>query len=315
MFYMNIKLDSWMTCMYETLKYKTINNIILPGTHNSATYKFDFNNSFIWNNSFVKKIKPFRDICCVKNIAINWSKCQQMTIFEQLCNGVRIFDFKISYDNINNIYYITHTFTCVKLIDVLNDIIKFMKIDNKEIIIIICKPDWDNINTMYNVSDDFTNNIIAYLGNYLFANINVFPTVEQMIICKKRIIFSYEYATDTLLWDDLLFNLPWTNTSNVKSKLEGLNNSLLSFKEGYHNTLDCFLTPQTSDVAKSIFKSIFICGCCVQNKCLYELANKFKKQLNNFIYNNKQNFKYLSGIFFDYIDNTIISTVIEINNT
>lgn len=306
---MQTDLCNWMSNMYDILKLKPINTIIMPGSHDSGAYVVNFKDSFIWNNNIVTKIKPFRNISCVTNLITNWTKCHKGTIYNQLCNGMRIFDLRVSYDSNNKIFYITHTFTCVNMIDVINDIKKFMNLYPKEIVIICCKPDWENRGTMYNVPDDFLNYITSNLNNYLYDNIGSFPTYEDMISANKRLIFAYSYASNEMIWNDILFNLPWTNTSNVDAKLTGLENSINSFQKGYCNVLDFILTPQTSDIVKSVFA----CGCCSQNNTLYGLAQKINKQLDKFVSTNKDKFGLTSGFFFDYPNTDIINSVIDLN--
>jgi hypothetical protein len=307
---MTNNLNSWMTDMYDQLKSKPINNIIMPGTHDSGTYQFDINGSTIWNNSIVNNVKLVRNWPCVKSMIINWSKCHNGTIYDQLCNGIRTFDFRVSYDSTNNIFYITHTFTCVKMINILNDINKFMDLNKKEIIVICCKPDFDNRDTMYNSDfniflDFVTNN----LNNNLYDSIGSFPTYEQMIEANKRIIFSYEDASSGTIWNESLFNLPWTNTSTVSQKIIGLENSLKSFQTGYFNVLDFMLTPQTNDIVKSAFLG----GCCFPCLTLRGFAKKMNRQLANFISTNKSNFANLSGFIFDFPDIDVIQAVINLN--
>lgn len=40
---MSTNLSNWMNNNFNTLKKKFINEIILPGTHNSGTYKINLN--------------------------------------------------------------------------------------------------------------------------------------------------------------------------------------------------------------------------------------------------------------------------------
>ena len=305
----NLNLNTWMADMYDTIKSKSITNIIMPASHDSGAYKLDINNSSMWTNDIVKKLKPFKNLACVKSIITNWTVCHHNTIYEQLCKGIRVFDFRVSHDSTANIFYITHTFTCVNMIDVLNDIKKFLNMYPKEIVIVCCKPDWENRGTMYQVPEEFMNYIANNLNGYLFDNIGSFPTYENMIDANKRVLFSYLNGSDGVIWDEFLFNLPWTNTSDVNVKLTGLENSLKDFKSEYYNVLDFTLTPQTSNIVKSVFLG----GCCLPCSTLYGLSQKINVELATFIEKNKGNFGNLSGFFFDFPSVDAIKMVISLN--
>jgi len=304
-----INLHNWMEFLYDNIKSKHINNIILPGTHNSGAYTIDFKNSFIWNNDIINKIKPFRNLACTKKAIINWTVCHNNSIYNQLYNGIRVFDFRISYDNTSDIFYITHTFTCITLVEAINDIIRFINEQPKEIIIIYSKPDWENRTTMYDVGRKFIDFICKQLENYLYDNIGYFPTLEDMVKINKRIIFTYTEDSNGYIWSDLFFDVSWTNTSKIDLKLKGLENSLLSYREGYFNVLDFILTPQVND----IIKSILLCQCCISSATLKGFANKINRQLNNFISKNKHHFNNLSSIYFDFPSVDTIYTVISLN--
>ena len=65
-------LCDWMNQLNKEIESKSINEIIIPGSHDANTYTI----------SKINALAPF-------------AKCQHKTIFEQLCMGVRFFDLRV----------------------------------------------------------------------------------------------------------------------------------------------------------------------------------------------------------------------------
>ena len=66
--------------------------MILPGTHNSGSYKLNLDNMY--------------NLPIVSHIIENWTLNQKWNIYQQLVNGVRMFDIDISYFDYNFIQVI-----------------------------------------------------------------------------------------------------------------------------------------------------------------------------------------------------------------
>lgn len=301
-------MQSWMWNKYESLKTVPINKIMLPGTHNSGTYIVDFNNSFIWNNDIVNKLKKYKSWSSVKKITTNWTKCQEMTIYEQLRAGIRLIDLRVS--QYEGVYYITHTLTCVNIDVVLDDIVNFLEENSNEALVICCKPDWENRGTMNNITVDFYNYVCNKIGNYLCPSSQTFPTYGEIVDMKKNIIFTYnEYVTDDRIWNSFMFNNPWTNTSDIKKKLEGLEQSITEQESDLLNTLDFMLTPQTSDIVKSVLTF----GCFYHCASIRGMAGKFNNYLDKFIITNDTKLHNTGGIFMDFPSIENIKKIVEYN--
>lgn len=78
-------------------------------------------------------------------------KCQNRTIYQQLQEGVRVIDLRISglfdYRYSNEMeYWCSHSFLTVPLRIVLSDIRKFIRENPTEVVIVEIKGDWSPIN-------------------------------------------------------------------------------------------------------------------------------------------------------------------------
>jgi len=95
-------------------------DLVHPGTHNSGTYT---------TKNSLSVIKKF-------------VVCQELTIYQQLECGVRVFDLRIAgylpnpeiSKEIN--FWVAHTFLCVPLSEVLSDIAKFINEHPTEVIVV-----------------------------------------------------------------------------------------------------------------------------------------------------------------------------------
>ena len=121
-----ITLNSWMEDNYTDHYFLFDSLNVVPATHNSGAV-------------FSKKIKnciPWR-----------WSKCQYLTITDQLNNGIRCLDLRLKLvrDSSNNSHYqIVHYFeSTYSFMDIMNEVNAFLKENPKETVFIMMKPDWN----------------------------------------------------------------------------------------------------------------------------------------------------------------------------
>lgn len=206
---------------------------MLIGTHNSASYEFNFNISF-WDKKtkweWLRLLAKF--FPCIRNKIIDISKCQMFNISEQLKMGVRVLDLRISFAN--NTFYISHTFCCVTLTDVLIQIKDYMDSINDDSsknlpIILMISPDYNNKHTLINKEKILISTFQTYLESYLDTN-------KILAYYKPININIYEYKE----FKDLggLNNI-WFNSPNVEDFCEKF------FNTDFENIddLGCILTP------------------------------------------------------------------------
>lgn len=105
------------------VKERKLNELLLPGTHNSHAYKLNFAKPLgkLKKFALVLRLFPF-----FKKILANWTQIQKMDLSSQLKAGIRFLDFRVSYHNQEKRYYLTHTFTCMPLEEGLQEVKGFM---------------------------------------------------------------------------------------------------------------------------------------------------------------------------------------------
>lgn len=127
----NFNLKTWMTYYWDCIKYLLLKEIIMPGTHDSATGIMSKTNAQRSSDGLAPTVVP-------ASAMVQWCKTQDLTIAKQLEIGVRFFDLRPSVEK-NNVVYLSHGLLGEKLSDVLRDIANFCRENPRELIIIKVK--------------------------------------------------------------------------------------------------------------------------------------------------------------------------------
>lgn len=163
-----ISLNSWMEDNYTDHYFLFDSLNVVPATHNSGAV-------------FSKKIKnciPWR-----------WSKCQYLTITDQLNNGIRCLDLRLKLvrDSSNNSHYqIVHYFeSTYSFMDIMNEVNAFLKENPKETVFIMMKPDWNTRkNWEFNDLDIMWKKIRDL--DFVFKKNDSYEGVEKLLLHQLR---------------------------------------------------------------------------------------------------------------------------------
>ena len=135
------KLDSWMESLYPLLKHKKLNEIAIPGTHNSGSYPISVGSRTTGDiidlshlSDFEESIPAMLDL--LSRVGPRWSKCQELSILDQLKMGVRYLDLRVYCDEVTDEYYLEHSFLGSNLTDELLQIARFVGDHPKEVVIL-----------------------------------------------------------------------------------------------------------------------------------------------------------------------------------
>ncbi|XP_049364183.1 uncharacterized protein LOC125828920 [Solanum verrucosum] len=183
---------NWMSTLASERLH--VNQIVWPGTHNSATeYVGD----------------PIITRPC--------GRCQRLSIYQQLVIGVRVFDIRVQKDRL-----VCHDILNGYNVDVvINDVKTFLLETHSEIIIL-------EISREFGQQDpsDFDRYLEAELGEFLIhQDDNVFnKTIAELlpkrIICIWKPRNSPELRQGGQLWSSCYLKGDWTNTDLPETKFE-----------------------------------------------------------------------------------------------
>lgn len=289
-------MDNWITNLIKKKSDLTLNNLILPGTHNSACHKLNLDCGY--------------NFPIISHVIQNWTLNQNLTVYEQLVNGVRMLDIDISY--IDNKFYTSHTF----IIDELENLFEQLKKYNEEcgdiyIIKFICRDNInnENISELANIINNIFKNKIILPENYP----NVLNTpLSTFINSQQNMIIYMDYQNHPFYNTKIHLYSSWTNDNDISNSLYS-NNLVLNQMSGLKTInsnvlmdLNWTLTPTYKEVIYGTF-------CC----CDYYNINTWTKTYNNLLFdfykNNKNKFNNINVISLDFINKNLISKIIDLN--
>lgn len=304
-------MNKWMEYCDE-IHNKPINKIVLPATHNSGAYNINFNINY--QNKWLKLSNSLgKRISFIENIIQSWTLTQKKNIYQQLMSGIRLFDFRVSY--YENEYYISHTYFCVKLNEVLGDIRKFMDENTGEIIILQFSNDWEH---RYEMDMKKNNEVASKIFRKLQPLISypsAFKTYNEMVNTNQRIIVFYNISNINnfnYLWSIKHYYDPWDNTDDVEEKIQMLKDDFDKMTDDRINFISLTLTPQSKTVIKSVIKKILLP--CSKAKNIKYLSKEIQNEFKNIIKENKDKIHLLSGIKMDYPSKDLIKDIINLNS-
>ena len=289
-------MDTWITNLTKKNPDLTLNNLILPGTHNSACHKLTLDCGY--------------NFPIVSHIIKNWTLNQKFSVYEQLVNGVRMLDIDISY--IDNKFYTSHTF----IIDELEDVLEQLKLYNEEygdiyIIKFICRDNINNENVaeLANIINNIFKNKIVLPQNYP----NVLNTpLSTFINSKQNMIIYMDYQNHMFFNTKLYLYSIWTNDNDISDSICSNNiilNQMSGLKTINNNVLmdiNWTLTPTYKEVIYGTF-------CCCDFYDIKSWTNLYNLLFFDFYNKNKNKFTNINVISFDFINTDLISKIIDLN--
>lgn len=137
-----INSASWMEELYNREHQNELSKIVIPGTHNSGTYGIKIASKVARGADHIYKYP------IIHGIAKSWSICQKRSIYQQLIDGIRLLDLRISL-NQNDELVIVHGLESILFEEVVSDLKEFVSQRPLEVIFLGIKLDWD----FYKTSD------------------------------------------------------------------------------------------------------------------------------------------------------------------
>ena len=107
--------EHWMRDLPPEVRSGPFRCLKIPGTHDSGACQVDFKKTAAESRWTRIGALAARTIPWVSRVITDWTRTQQDAIYEQLRQGIRVFDFRVSYRDQDGEFYITHTFTCQRL--------------------------------------------------------------------------------------------------------------------------------------------------------------------------------------------------------
>lgn len=206
---------------------RVLNQLIIPGTHNSGTNEITGKSLFSLSKDsplpiWIEIISNIFPHSIVRIITARWSKTQPYSIFQQLNDGIRYLDLRVC--RYQSHFYLCHALLSERLEKALHQIALFAKAHPSEIILV-------DINHIYGVHSSaaktqLSNIIQQYLGNDLIPNhYHVTDTMGTLRASNRSVIVFMNAADDVShsFWRESEINSPWPNVHRVTDLFQALN--------------------------------------------------------------------------------------------
>jgi hypothetical protein len=226
-----------------------INELEIVGTHDSAAYQLMCGS----DNKWIQLANIGRwSIPGVGKIIKDWTLTQDSNIYSQLKKGVRALDLRVTY--FNGHFYFSHTFLCVRAVDALHDIKRYVDSHELSFVFLLFKPDWEYRSTCD--MNAFKSLLFEILGDSVFVkkpeSEAVFPTLNDCICANKHILCGFteeNSVSEDWIWGAEYFNSIWIQTLDDNAFYESAKNFILNTQKGRINHIPLVKTP-TADVIK-----------------------------------------------------------------
>ena len=289
-------MNNWISDLVKNNSQITLNNLILPGTHNSASTKLNLDTGF--------------NFPIISNIIENWTLNQDLTCYNQLVKGVRMFDIDISY--INDKFYTSHTFIIAELQELIDEFKKFNH-DHGDIYIVkfICRHNLNsnNVFDLANIINNHFKDNIIYPENYY----NVLDTpISKFINNKKNMIIYMQFQNHNFYSTAVHLYSSWTNDNQISESISNNNqvlnkmNQIKSYNTNILTDLNWTLTPTYYEVIYGLF-------CYCDYYSVKTWIKKYNTMFFDFYTKNKSKFNNVNVVSFDFINDNLISKIIGLN--
>jgi hypothetical protein len=211
---------NWMRNMRAVLNPKRLNELVLPGTHDSGSFAVRDDSGFSgdqpWLAGYIGRAGGY----LARAAVLPWARTQEMSILRQLKDGIRYFDFRVALgmdQEERTELYLAHFMNGQKVSEAILELLNFLETKNDEIIIV-------NLNAFYGLSQsdhqDLANQFITFLDDYLVPReVKANATYYQLVnVIKRQLIIIYQdnfiAKSYPQFWTQYAVASPWPQTTN-----------------------------------------------------------------------------------------------------
>lgn len=292
-----------MSQLPNATKQRRIDQIKLLGSHDSGAYKLDLNASTRMEKTPILNL--FKDLAEVDplifQIVSNLTLSQPLSVFEQLEQGVRAFDFRILYNQTGGEFYLSHSYATVPLEPVLFQIRQFLLEHTGEVLVIQMEDDYEHRQQTSPFNSQAALIVEKALGSFLIP-VTPNQTLENLVKLNQRVLFGYTKVKEY-----------WPDGQTVNQSLSIIETYLPELEKagtGFLNLVFFTVTPNTALIFKNLIEDWT--GANLPDSLL-DWAARMNPRAIDFIKSNLQKLDGLNLISVDAPSDAFVAEVISWN--
>ncbi|KAK7105920.1 PI-PLC X domain-containing protein 3-like [Littorina saxatilis] len=247
-------LADWMEKLPSHFLDVPLHNLAIPGSHNSGSYELrkewglspDADQS-LKNMTSIPLIGPM-----ALDIILRWSKCQSLSVLQQLKAGVRFLDFRVAYHTPTEELYVVHSFYGPKVSTVMEEVKTFLDEHKDEVVLM-------DFNHFYDMELENHLQLITYLLFVFdgvlcpYSSLNAL-TLRSMREKGQRAVIFYQDSSGLDfgdLWPKHTILSAWANTMKVEQCLAFQQKAAAQWGGGERfHVCQAVLTPDTNCIVQ-----------------------------------------------------------------
>lgn len=271
--YRGVCQADWMQNLPDSIKQRPLNQLTLPGTHDSASYQLDVNASIPMEKTMGLNFffqGQMLDDWLIRRFLEELTLTQSLNILEQLEQGIRAFDFRILYNDQVQEFFMSHSFSTVPVSLVLSQIRDFLLQHSHEIIVIQMNNDQEHVQKTSPKNNEAVSMVRAVLGDLLIPvrqqnALNATFTLQSLISSQKRVLFSFlgELSeTYDNIWPGSAILNYWPNKAEPQRSLQNIETYLPTLQNStgdFLNLIFFTVTPNQDSVLENLLYSAVNC--------------------------------------------------------
>lgn len=248
--------SNWMEKKMNVIRNRPLNQIAIPGTHDSATYYLNKNSWDQIDNGFTNAIK-LTQWPVLKDIIYNFSRTQERNIYDQLVEGNRYLDIRFKRDSAGSVRGY-HGMYGEDLVQIVNQIARFVGERPNEILIV----DLQNLHNLNDTDVMVLETALSFtLGRKMAYRdqVSMSSTVGE-ILDKRRPVFVL--TDDSRLLKRTIFHnrsqsivSNWKNTSDINVLTNHLNSDLRNKVNNKLYVAQMVLSPNMDEILGRVKES------------------------------------------------------------
>lgn len=272
--YRGVCQADWMSRLPAAVRSRPFKQLVVVGSHDSGAHRLRFNmtppcQATPLFNVVLDLVENPLAAPIITPIVDNLTITQPSTILQQLEQGVRSFDLRITWSRVDGRLWISHTYTAEHFAAVLAMFRDFMIAHPGEVVSVTAGYDWEHRAESAPHSQDVIDQIQKYVGPFLSRSCRDIGslTIASMVATGQRMLFEFAesfpggHPPPANMCASGMINTFWPNGQSANMSVRRLERYINRTNFAKHtDVLDLIfftITPDTKSIIRDVINDIF----------------------------------------------------------